>query len=142
LTPGDGQDVLARFKRAREARDPDRMMALFAKESEYRGHPFEPALTGSLDIRRHWTAVAAEQTTVEFDAERTWVAGRTVLSSWHEAYTRRTSGERVRVRAFSTFELDDDGLIARLRCWPTDRVVAVEATGHQASPQIRETPRG
>lgn len=126
LTPGDGQDVLARFKHAREARDPDRMLALFAEDAEFRSHPFEPALTGALDIRRHWNSVAAEQATVEFDAERVWVAGRTVLSSWHEAYTRRANGERVRVRAFSTFELDDAGLIARLRCWPTERIVAVD----------------
>jgi ketosteroid isomerase-like protein len=126
LTPGDGQDVLARYKQAREARDPDRMLALFAEDAEYRSHPFEPVLSGALDLRRHWNSVAADQATVEFDAERVWVAGRTVLSSWHEAYTLRANGERVRVRAFSTFELDEGGLIARLRSWPIERIVATD----------------
>jgi hypothetical protein len=83
-------------------------------------------MSGALEIRRHWNGVAAEQATVEFDAERVWVSGRTILSAWHEAYTRRASGERVRVRAFSTFELDEAGLIARLRSWPTERIVAME----------------
>jgi hypothetical protein len=102
------------------------MLALFAKDAEVRTQPFDAPLAGSLDIRAHWNAVAAEQATVEFDAERIWVAGRTVLSSWHEAFTRRATGERVRVRAFSTFELDEAGLIVRLRCWPNERVVAVD----------------
>jgi hypothetical protein len=141
LTPGDGQDVLARFKRAREARDPDRMLALFAEGAEYRNHPFEPALSGALDIRRHWNSVAAEQATIEFDAERVWVSGRTILSAWHEAYTRRSSGERVRVRAFSTFELDDTGLIARLRSWPTERIVALEEPDRSSSADPAEVPR-
>jgi ketosteroid isomerase-like protein len=144
LTPGDGQDVLARYKEAREARDPDRMLALFTKDAEVRAHPFEAPLAGSLDIRRHWNTVAAEQATVEFDAERVWVAGRTVLSSWHEAYTRRATGERVRVRAFSTFELDDAGLVIRLRCWPTERVVAVDIPDLEADAagRTREASHG
>jgi hypothetical protein len=133
LTPGDGQDVLARFKRAREGRDADRMVALFAEEAELRVDPFEPALTGAIDIRRHWNTVAAEQATVEFDAERVWVVGRTVLSAWHEAYTRRASGDRIRVRAFSTMELDDGGLIARMRAWPTERIVARDLPDEAAS---------
>jgi hypothetical protein len=129
LTPGDGQDMLARFKVARERRDPDAMMELFADDAEVRTDPFATELRGALDLRAHWNRVAAEQTAVEFDAERIWAAGRTILASWHEAYSRSESGERVRARGFSTFELDEDGLVERMRSWPVERVVGTHTEG-------------
>jgi hypothetical protein len=127
--PGDGQDVLARFKQARERRDPDAMLLLFTEDAEVRVDPFVPELRGALDLRAHWNQAAAEQAAVEFDAERVWVAGRTVLASWHEAFTRRGSAERVRVRGFSTLELDGDGLIERMRSWPVERIVGTHTEG-------------
>lgn len=132
LTPGDGQDLLARFKSAREVRDPDAMMELFADSCVYHPDPFEGPLDGEIAIRAHWNDVAAEQLRVDFDAERVWVSGRTVLASWHAAFTRVASAERVRVRGFSTLELDADGLIARMRDWPTSRIVGIDS-GHQPS---------
>lgn len=129
LTPGDGQDVLARFKHARERRDPDAMLALFTETAEVRLDPFGTELHGTLGLRAHWNEVAATQTAVEFDAERIWVSGRTVLASWHEAHTRQASEERVRVRGFSTMELDEDGLIVRMRTWPVERVVHAGTEG-------------
>ena len=132
LTPGDGQDVLARFKEAREHREPDLVLDLFAEDAEYRGDPFEPPLSGAVAIREHWNRVAAEQADVEFDAERVWVSGRTVLASWHAAYTLPGSGDRLRERGFLALEFDDIGLIARVRAWPVVRVVAtgsVEGAG-------------
>lgn len=124
LTPGDGQDVLARFKQARERRDPDAMVALFTETAEVRLDPFAAELRGALDLRAYWNEVAAEQTAVEFDVERVWVSGRTILASWHEAHTLRASDERIRVRGFSTLELDDEGLVVRMREWPVARVVS------------------
>ena len=124
LTPGDGQDVLARFKEAREHRDPNLMLDLFADDAEYRGDPFEPGLGGAVAIREHWNRVAAEQADVEFDAERVWVSGRAVLASWHAAFTLQASGDRLRERGFLVLELDDVGLVSRLRAWPVVRVVA------------------
>jgi limonene-1,2-epoxide hydrolase len=129
LTPGDGQDVLARFKQARERRDPDAMVALFSESAEVRLDPFAPELRGALDIRAHWNEAAAGHAAVEFDAERVWVVGRTVLASWHEAYGRRVTAERVRVRGFITLELDGDGLIERMRSWPIERVVGTHTEG-------------
>lgn len=124
LTPGDGQDVLARFKQARERRDPDAMLELFAESAEVRPDPFSAGLRGALELRAYWNEVAAGQVAVEFDAERIWVSGRTVLASWHEAHTRQVTEERIRVRGFSTLELDDEGLVARMRSWPLERVVS------------------
>jgi hypothetical protein len=132
LTPGDGQDVLARFKQARERRDPDAMMELFADAADVRPDPFAAELHGALDLRAYWNAAAAEQASVEFDAERIWVSGRTVLVSWHEAYTRRATAERIRVRGFSALELDGDGRVERMRSWPLERVVGTHTEGQDA----------
>jgi ketosteroid isomerase-like protein len=123
VTPGDGQDVLARFKDAREQRDPDLMLALFAEDAEYRADPFEAPVCGALALREHWNQVAATQDDVDFDAERVWVAGHAVLASWHAAHTQRATGHRLRERGFYAFELDGAGLVARLRAWTVSRVV-------------------
>jgi ketosteroid isomerase-like protein len=138
LTPGDGQDVLARFKMARERRDPDALMALFTEDADVRPDPFAPALAGSLALRGHWNAIVAEQQDVEFDAERVWVSGRTVLASWHAAWTEGSSGVRRRERAFCTLELDEEGLVTRMRAWPLVRVVTPGAQ----EPADRPTPAG
>ena len=128
LTPGDGQDLLARFKRAQERRDPDLAVELFREDAEYRPDPFEPALVGSNAIRESWNGMAASQKDVEFDAERIWVSGATVLASWHGAYTLSATAERVRTLGFLTLELDEDGLISRLREWPASRTVGLDST--------------
>ena len=126
LTPGDGQDVLTHFKLAWEKRDPDAMLELFADDAEYRTDPFTPPLTGATAIREHWNRIAADQAHVEFDMERVWVSGRTVLASWHAGYTRRWSSARVRVRGFSTIEIDASGSIARMRDWPVTHEVGTD----------------
>lgn len=128
LTHGEAQDLLATFKRGREGRDPDVVLSLFADEAEYRIDPFTEPLSGSNAIRAHWNDVAATQVHVEWDAERIWVSGTTVLASWHGAHTRRRSGERVRERGFMTLELDAAGLVQRLRRWPAERVVGLDST--------------
>ena len=127
LTPGDGQDLFARFKRAWEKRDPDAMLELFGDDAEYRIDPFMEPLTGANAIREHWNALVAEQVHIDFDVERVWVTGRTVLANWHAAFTRDATGERVRVRGFSTVELDDAGRIARMRDWPVRRAVGSDS---------------
>ena len=128
LTPGDAQDLLATIKRGWEKRDPDTIVPLFSSDAEYRSDPFAEQLVGTNAIRQHWNELVGRMANVEFDAERTWVAGSTVLASWHAAYTRRATAERVRVRGFTTFELDDGRLIARLRQWPIERVVGTDST--------------
>lgn len=128
LTHGEGQDLLAAFKNARERRDPDAMLDLFADEVDYRADPFSEPLIERNAVRALWNEICATQVHVEFDAERIWVSGSTVLASWHAAYTRRTSAERVRVRGFMTLELDEEGRIARLRQWALQRVVGVDST--------------
>jgi hypothetical protein len=75
--------------------------------------------------------VAATQDHVEFDAERIWVVERTILASWHAAFTQRANADRVRIRAFSTFELDEAGLISRAKQWAQSRVVGRDSTMRQ-----------
>jgi ketosteroid isomerase-like protein len=142
LTPGQGQDLLSAFKRASEQRDVDLVMSLFREDAEYRPDPFEPALTGANAIRAYWNDFAATWTNVEFDSERVWVAGNTVLSSWHSAVTSRGTAERLRFRGFMTFELDDAGLVSRFKQWPVLRRVGVDSTvGPEAAP-AGEAARG
>ena len=132
LTPGDGQDLFARFKHAWEKRDPEAMLELYADGAEFKVDPFMAPLVGLNAIREHWNGVVAEQDHIEFDAERVWVSGRTVLGSWHVALTRRATADRVRVRGFSTLELDDDGRILRMREWPVERVVGIDSSYTQS----------
>lgn len=128
LLHGDGQDVLERYKRAWEARDVDAVMELYAPGAEHRDDPFREPHQGSNAIRGMWNDIASNEVNVEFDAERIWVSGRTVLASWHAAYTDTTNGDRVRMRSFATFELDAGGLIERLREWPVSKVVGRDST--------------
>jgi ketosteroid isomerase-like protein len=128
LTPGDGQDLLARLKSATERRDVDLAVSLFRDDAEYRPDPFEDVLVGANAIRDVLNDEAAERANVEFDAERIWVSGGAVLASWHGAYTRRSDGERIRSRGFLTLELDDEHLIGRMRGWTLTRSVGRDTT--------------
>ena len=103
------------------------MLEFFSEDAEYRVDPFVKPLMGSNAIREHWNTIVAEQTHVEFDAERVWVSGRTVLGSWHVALTQRATAERIRIRGFSTMELDEAGLIALMRDWTVKRVVGIDS---------------
>ena len=110
LTPGDAQDILARYKAGWERRDPDTLMALFSDSAEFRANPFEADLNGANAIRAYWAA------------------GATVLASYHAAYTRRADGGRVRLRGFMTLEVDDDKRVVRFRQWPLERLVGNDST--------------
>lgn len=128
LSHGDAQDLLAAFKKGWETRNPDAIVDLFGSDVDYRSDPFAEPLIGLNAVRALWNDVAATQAHVEFDAERIWVSGTTVLASWHAAYTRSTTAARVRVRGFMTFELGDDGRVHRYRQWPIERVVGRDST--------------
>jgi ketosteroid isomerase-like protein len=128
LTPGNGQDLLERYKRAWEERDVDAAVAMYRDDAELRLDPFDDPAKGAEQIRAIWNDVAATQDHVEFDAERVWASGRTVLASWHAAFTQRATADRVRIRGFSTFELDEAGLIQRAKQWAQSRVVGRDAT--------------
>ena len=123
LTPGDGQDLLARLKTATERRDVDLAVALFREDAEYRPDPFEEPRVGANAIREALNADAEARANVEWDAERIWISGGTVLASWHGAHTLRADGERIRSRGFLSLELDDERLISRLRGWTVTRAV-------------------
>jgi ketosteroid isomerase-like protein len=134
LTQGDGDDLLARYRRAVETRDVDAAMELYRTDADLRIDPFADHLTGELAIRGYWTEVAAARANVEFEAERTWASGATVLASWHGAWTQRDTADRVRTRGFVTFELDDQQLIVRERHWTLQRVVGTDTTFRLETP--------
>ena len=128
LTNGEAHDLLDAYKRAWERRDVDRAMELYTADAEHRDHPFRDAYVGSNAIRGRWNDIARNERHIEFDAERVWISGATVLASWHGAYTDITNGDRVRMRGFMTLELDDARRVRRLREWPLSRVVGRDST--------------
>lgn len=128
LTPGDGQDLLALWKRGSERRSPDDLLELCDPDIDYRPDPFSEATIGLTAVHARFNAFAASHANVEFDAERVWVSGNTVLASWHGAYTRRATAERMRVRGFMTLELSDDRKIQRFRQWVSERAVGTDST--------------
>lgn len=136
LTPGDGQDLLARLKTALERRDVDLAVSLFREDAEYRPDPFEEPSVGANAIREVFNDDAAARANVEFDAERIWVSGGAVLTSWHGAHTQRADGERIRSRGFLALELDDEWLISRLRGWTLTRAVGRDATFSVGRPDV------
>lgn len=139
LTPGDGQDLMARLKEAVERRDVDMALALFRDDAELRRDPFEEPLVGQNAIRAAWNADVAARANTEMDVEQVWVAGQTVLARWHGAHTRRVDAQRVRERGFLTLELDPEGLIARMREWTLRREVGVDGTFR---PEGEQAPGG
>jgi len=128
LSHGEAQDLLDTFKRGWETRDPEVVVGLFRADAEYRSHPFREPLVGSNAIRAHWNEIAATQGHIDFEPERIWVSGPTVLASWHAAYTRRATSERLRQRGFMTFELDEAGAVMRFREWPLEQVVGIDSS--------------
>jgi len=130
LSHGDAQDLLATFKHAWERRAPDDIVELFDVNAEFRPDPFSDTLQGLNAIRALWNDMAATQSHVEFDAERIWVSGATVLASWHAAYTRSATAERVRVRGFMTIEMNESEprRVQRMKQWPLERVVGTDST--------------
>lgn len=130
FTHGDAQDLLAAFKQGWERRMPDAIVELFDTDAEYRPDPFAEPLQGLNAIRALWNDIAATQVHVEFDAERIWVSGTTVLASWHAAYTARATSERIRARGFMTLEMNESNprRVQRMKQWPLERVVAIDRT--------------
>jgi uncharacterized protein (TIGR02246 family) len=128
LTHGAGQDLLAAWKRAWEARDADAFVALFTEDADARFDPFSESSVGANAIRASINQLVAGARNTEFDAERIWVTDRSVLASWHGASTDPATAERTRHRGFLAFDLAPDGRIARLRGWPLSRVVGIDST--------------
>lgn len=134
LTHGAAQDLIAQAKRGWEERLPDVIVDLFAAAASYRESPFTAELTGHNAIRARWNDICARQRNVDFDAERIWVSGHTVLVAWHAAYTRASTAERIRVRGFTTLELDAAGKVSRMRQWPVSRLVGRDETYRPDTP--------
>ena len=97
-------NLVATFGRAWETFDGDLVVSLFTETAEYHEDPFEPPLIGHNAIRAYWLDAAKSQDQVEFTTERHWVSGDTILAACHASYVERPSGDRVRMKAFFTFE--------------------------------------
>jgi ketosteroid isomerase-like protein len=110
-------DWLAAYGAAWEAFDGDGWVALFTDDAEYHEDPFGAPLVGHNALRAYLLEAAASQRDVEFTVERHWASGATVLAVWHATFTRRASGEFVRLAGFLTAEVAQDGRVSRFREW-------------------------
>lgn len=110
-------DLLEAYGRAWEAFDGDAWVAIFTDEAEYHEDPFGAPLVGHNALRAYLLDASASQRDVEFTVERHWVSGDTILAAWHATFTRRASGQLVRMAGFMTAEVAPDGRISRFREW-------------------------
>jgi ketosteroid isomerase-like protein len=124
-------DIVATFGRAWETFDGDLVVSLFTERAEYYEDPFEPPLVGHNAIRAYWLNSAPSQDQLEFTVERHWVSGDTILAACHASYIERPSGDRIRMKAFFTFEMEN-GRIARFREWWHARRSPVAQTGEES----------
>jgi len=110
-------DLLEAYARAWETFDADAWVAIFADEAEYHEDPFGVPLVGHNALRAYLLDASASQRDVELTIERHWVSGDTVLAAWHAQFTRRASGQLVRMAGFLTAEIAPDGRISSFREW-------------------------
>jgi hypothetical protein len=121
LTYAAAGELLERYATAWSTFDGDLLTAIHTEHQESREDPFEPPLVGHNALREALLDAARDEEQVEFTFERHWVVDRTILAPWHASYVDRERRTRVRMAGFSTFEIADDGRIARSRSWSMSR---------------------
>ena len=112
----DAAAFLDRFVAAWTTFDGDLLVSLFRPDAEYHRDPFESPLVGHNALRADLLAAAERESQLEFEIQRHWVSGGTILAEWRASFVERTSRDRVRVAGFSTFEMAD-GRCIRYRQW-------------------------
>lgn len=112
----DAADFLVRFAAALTAFVGDDWVALFSDDAEYHADPFVAPVVGHNGLRALLLERAAREAQPEFEIQRHWVSGATILAEWHASAVDRTGGQRVRSAGFSTFEMQH-GRCARYRQW-------------------------
>jgi len=110
-------DRLETFGHAWQTFDGDLIVSMFTDDAEYHADPFGPPMVGHNAIRAYWLDGALTTEDVEFDVERHWVSGDTVLAAWHASFVEKATAARVRLVGFMTWEMAPDGRIDRLREW-------------------------
>lgn len=117
LDHADAGALLDRFAAARSAFDGDAWVDLFTTDAEWHASPFDPVVTGSVELRRMLLEASEREEQVEFTFERHWVVPPTVLAPWHSSHVDRRDRARVRRAGFATFEVDGNGRIRVVRMW-------------------------
>lgn len=112
----DAADFLARFAAALVAASGDDWVALFTDDAEYHADPFAAPVVGHNELRALLLERATREAQPEFEIQRHWVSGATILAEWHASAVDRTGRQRVRSAGFSTFEMQH-GRCARYRQW-------------------------
>ena len=117
LTYATAGDLLERYARAWCQRDGDAFVDLHGANVEVHLDPFGPPLLGRNAIRKRLVDASESEEQVELVFERHWVVSPTILAAWHASHVDRQTRARARFAGFATFEIADDGRIARARYW-------------------------
>ena len=120
-----GGALLDAWSRARQARDGDAWVDLFAEGAEYRPDPFSAPLLGRNAIRAYLLETSRDEDQLEITIERHWVVPPTVLAAFHASVGRRTDRTRMRTAGFLVAEVAADGRIGRYREWTERREAPV-----------------
>lgn len=100
--------ILAKYKKAWEARDPDRAIRLFTPDATYHEDPFDTRpMRGLREIREYWAEVPKFQKNITFtygpvfrlDQSSIWGA------EWSARYTKVKTGERIKLKGVLFCEL-------------------------------------
>ncbi|HEX6207353.1 MAG TPA: nuclear transport factor 2 family protein [Actinomycetota bacterium] len=115
MTPEALRSWLDAYGRAWETRDPEAAVELFSPDATYRETPFDEIMEGREVIRQYWQQVPDYQRDIEFGYEI--VAVEPVVVRWWSAYTKISSGDRVKLDGVFLLEFDEAGFCTSLREW-------------------------
>ncbi|MEO0462464.1 MAG: limonene-1,2-epoxide hydrolase family protein [Pseudomonadota bacterium] len=110
MTP---QDTVTDFIRHWNSGDMDAMYAMCAQTIVWHNIPMAP-IEGKAAMQAALAGMMAQVEGCQWDLIAIAANGNTVLTERVDAF-HLTSGKRAAIRVMGTFELDDDGLIARWR---------------------------
>lgn len=106
------------YKSAWEHRDASAATALFAKDAEYSGDPFDAPLRGEEQIRRYWDEVASGQRTVGAVGYQLLSAqASTALVRWRAVFVRVAPGQRVELEGIAQYSLNREGKCTHFFEW-------------------------
>lgn len=101
-------EILAKYKRAWEKRNPDLAMELFTSDATYREDPFDSGpMRGLREIRDYWAEVPKFQKSIRFNYGPVFRLGSSKVwgTEWSARYTKVATGEKVRLRGVLFCEL-------------------------------------
>lgn len=100
-----------------EAKDISAFSSLFHADAIYYWTPFEDPKKGHDGIGNAFAAAVATQTDIDFGARALYVEARLGAAHWSCAFTRKETGNRVRLDGIFVVQFSEDGSALSFREW-------------------------